>query len=342
MNLALARERFLAGAHIHQEKHVAGLPTRNATGDSVVQVMETAMERRVLRPTRRTFLAGVALAALGGLGLAAGCSPLKTLDALMPADGGVTVAAADVPFAAGDRRRLDVYVPEGRPGPLPVVVFTYGGSWASGSKDEYDFAGRAFAALGYVTVVYDYRLVPEVVFPGFVEDGALAVRWVRDTIARYGGDPDRIILAGHSAGAYSTAMLALDRRFLRTAGVPVSAIRGAIGLAGPYDFLPLDVDATRDAFGAAPDLPATQPVNHVRGDAPPFFLATGDADETVRPRNTAELARRLRAAGAPVVEKSYPDIGHVGLLLALGRPFRGRAPVLADIEAFLRGSAVSL
>jgi acetyl esterase/lipase len=296
------------------------------------------MRREAVRMNidRRRFMMGAA-----GTGALAGaaCSPLQTIDALIPADGGVRLAASDVPYAAGDRRRLDVYVPSAPGGPLPVVVFTYGGSWASGSKDEYDFAGRAFAAQGFATVVYDYRLVPEVAFPGFVEDGALAVRWVRDGIAEHGGDPDRILLAGHSAGAYSTAMLALDRRYLAAAGVPASAIRGAAGLAGPYDFLPLDVDATRDAFGSAPDLAATQPVNFVRRDAPPFFLATGEADETVRPRNTTELAARLRAKGVPVTEKRYPDVGHVGLLLALGRPFRGRAPVLDDTVSFLRSVA---
>jgi acetyl esterase/lipase len=267
----------------------------------------------------------------------AGCSGPALLSATVPSDN--MVVHRDLAYGAEPRQKLDLYVPARGPKPARVLVFFYGGGWDSGSKNGYLFAARPFVEAGYIVAIPDYRVWPAGRFPGFVEDGALAVRWVRDGIAEHGGDPDRILLAGHSAGAYSTAMLALDRRYLAAAGVPASAIRGAAGLAGPYDFLPLDVDATRDAFGSAPDLAATQPVNFVRRDAPPFFLATGEADETVRPRNTTELAARLRARGVPVTEKRYPDVGHVGLLLALGRPFRGRAPVLDDTVSFLRSVA---
>lgn len=283
---------------------------------------------------RRLLAAGVAAA---GAGLAGGCSPLGALDTLLPSDGGADVAAADVSYAPGERRRLDLYVPEAAAArPAPVLFFTHGGSWASGDKDEYDFLGRAFASAGLVTVVYNYRLVPEVVFPGFVEDGAAALAFARGLVPRHGGDPDRIVLAGHSAGAYTTAMLALDGRFLAAAGVPRSAIRGAVGLAGPYDFLPFEVEATRDAFGTFPRPEATQPINFVDAGAPPFFLATGEADDTVKPRNTLELARRLRAAGVPVEVETYPEVGHAGLLLALAPLLRHRAPLYEQVLAFVR------
>ena len=284
---------------------------------------------------RRRWLLSAAWAVAAGL--SAGCSPLAVVDGLLPGETGARRLASDLAFAPGPRRRMDVYGPTtAGDRPRPLLVFTHGGSWASGDKSEYDFVGEAFAAAGFVTVVYNYRLVPEVVFPGFVEDGAAAVAFARRIAPGYGADPDRVILAGHSAGAYTTAMLALDRRFLAEAGVPRRAIRGAVGLAGPYDFLPLDVEATKAAFGAAPDLAATQPVTVVDRRAPPFFLATGADDDTVKPRNTAALAARLRAVGVPVELRTYPDLGHAGILLALAGPLRGRAPVFEEAVAFGR------
>jgi acetyl esterase/lipase len=228
---------------------------------------------------------------------------------------------------------LDVYAPPGAVG-LPVIVFIYGGSWNSGSKNDYAFAGAALASSGFVSVIPDYRLVPQVRFPDFVEDCAAAVRWAADHAAEYGGDASRIVLVGHSAGAYNVMMLALDAHYLRDAGVDASAVRGAIGLAGPYDFLPFDVNATRDAFGAAPDSALTQPVHFARADAPPLLLLWGEADTTVGQRNLRGLDAAIRATGGRVETKTYPGVDHVGIMLALSRPLRGRAPTLADVTAF--------
>jgi acetyl esterase/lipase len=281
--------------------------------------------------SRRTALAGLA-----GFTLLAGCAPLAVLDRVAPKDAGGVLLAADAAYGSDPRQRLDVYGPEAPGRPRPVILFVYGGSWSSGSRHDYSFVGRALAARGYTVVVIDYRLVPQVRFPGFVEDVASALRWTRDTIARYGGDPARIGLLGHSAGAYNVMMATLDRHYLRDVGLPRTTIRAAAGLAGPYDFLPLDADATKAAFGAAADLSQTQPITFARRDAPPIFLATGDADTTVYPRNTHRLAAELRAAGAPVEERTYPGVGHPGILLALSLPFRGKAPVLDDVDAFFR------
>jgi acetyl esterase/lipase len=213
------------------------------------------------------------------------------------------------------------------------VVFFYGGGWESGSRTEYAFVGRALAASGYVTVVPDYRLYPQVRFPAFLEDGAAAIRWVSDNIGRYGGDPRRIVLAGHSAGAYNAAMLALDTRYLRRAGVDPAVVRALAGLSGPYDFLPLDDPTSIQVFGPQRDLAATQPVNFARPI--PAFLVTGDGDTRVRPRNTISLVARLRAVGARVDERIYPGLDHPDTLLALSVLFRGKAPVLRDLTAFL-------
>jgi acetyl esterase/lipase len=276
-------------------------------------------------------------ALLAALPFLTACTPsLGTFDALAPRDAGARRVALDLAYGEGARRRLDVYAPAERDGPLPVIVFIYGGSWSSGDKDDYEFAGAALASRGFVTVLPDYRLVPEVRFPGFLEDCAAAVRWVSEHASEYGGDPRRIVLVGHSAGAYNAIMLALAGDYLRNTGVDARSIRGAAGLAGPYDFLPFDVDATRNAFGQAPDALLTQPVHFARADAPPLLLLWGEDDTTVGPRNLQSLARVQRAAGGNVDTKTYPNVTHVGIMLALSRPFRGRAPVLDDITAFAR------
>ncbi len=144
------------------------------------------------------------------------------------------------------------------------------------------------------------------------------------------------MLIGHSAGAYSAVMLSLDRRYLEAAGVDPSRIRAVAGLAGPYDFLPLKGETVRGVFGGASDLAATQPINQVDDQAPPAFLATGGDDSVVLPRNSEALATALQAQGVVVETRIYPDLGHAGVLLALSKPLRGRAPVLEDMTAFLR------
>ncbi len=255
---------------------------------------------------------------------------LNFLDAMLAGRASVRTAR-DVPFGAQPRQRLDVYAPrQGAAGGRPVLVFFYGGNWDSGDRHDYAFVGRAFAALGYVTVLPDYHHIHEQPYPAFMRDAAAAIAWVRDHIGAHGGDPARLVVAGHSAGAYIAVTLALDRRW-----GAADAIRAAAGLAGPYDFLPFDSPVTRRTFGQVEDLPATQPVNHVRAGAPPLLLATGDADSTVRPRHSETLAARLRAAGGEAELILYPGLGHTGPVKALARPFRGHAPVLGDIAAFL-------
>ncbi|TMJ17942.1 MAG: alpha/beta hydrolase [Alphaproteobacteria bacterium] len=259
-------------------------------------------------------------------------SPLALFDALVPKDRVSRLVAKDQSFAEGPRGRLDVYAPRKKETGRPVAVFFYGGSWQSGRKDDYRFAGRALAAQGFVTFIPDYRLHPHAPYPGFLEDCAAAVRWVRANAERFGGDPDRIVLLGHSAGAYNAAMLALDPRWLGEEG---AAVKGLAGLAGPYDFLPLDSTVTKAVFGDVEDLPSTQPTSFAGPGAPPAFLAHGVEDTTVRPVQSARLARKLRDAGVKVEAPVYPGIGHVAVLSALARPLRGKAPVLRDLADFI-------
>ena len=260
-------------------------------------------------------------------------NPLLVFNAVVPKDAASALVADGVAYGGHARQRLDVYAPRRAAGPLPVIVFFYGGGWDSGERGRYAFAARALAAEGFVVVVPDYRLVPEVRFPDFLRDGAAAVRWTQAEAARFGGDPDRMVLSGHSAGAYNAAMLALDPRWL---GEARRHVRGLVVLAGPYDFLPLKDGAAVEAFGQWPTPEDTQPVHHVGEAPPPALLLHGASDTRVRPRNSRRLAAALAGAGADVRLKLYPGLGHVGILTALSRPLRHRVPVLEDVAGFAR------
>ena len=261
-------------------------------------------------------------------------SPLALLDALVPKDSASRRIDRGLRFGPHARHYLDLYAPRSGPGPWPVLLFVYGGGWDSGRRQEYSFAGRALAALGFLVAIADYRIVPEVQFPAFVDDAGLAASWLIDNAASFGGDPTRIFVVGHSAGAHIAVTLALaPHRF----GAPALAgrLEGAVGLAGPYDFYPFDVKQSIRAFEGIPDPEQSQPINLVTPSAPPMFLGHGDLDTTVGPYHTVRLAKKLREAGVPVVERQYPTLGHAGPVLTLMRPFRHRATLFADIRAFL-------
>lgn len=261
-------------------------------------------------------------------------SILSVINFVIPKDRGSRRVAHDVPYGPVARQHLDIYAPR-EPGCYPVVMFIYGGSWADGSRSAYSFVGRALAAQGFVTVIADYRLLPEVEYPDFLSDCALAVEWVAGNISGFGGDPQRMALMGHSAGAYNAAMLALDPRYLADQGL-LDRVKCVVGLSGPYDFFPFDGPITLRTFGAVADPQSTQPVNHIGEHSPPMFLATGDKDTLVYPRNTVALATRLRDAGVAVEERHYAELGHPGTLMTLSLLLRNRAPVFADVVAFLK------
>lgn len=289
-----------------------------------------SVARRLLKTISR--LASMVAATL----TVAGCGPAQVLNTLIPDDG--YRIERDLTYGDAARQRLDVYVPQGLEAPVEVVVFFYGGGWDSGSKASYRFVGQALASTGFVAVIPDYRIYPEVRFPAFVEDGAQAVAWVQDNITRLGGDPERIHLMGHSAGAHIAALLALDHGYLKDAGVDRSAIKSLVGLAGPYDFLPLTDPELQQIF-AVDDLQATQPITFVDGRAPPTLLLHGSDDRTVWPKNSQHLASALEAAGVPVTLKIYEQLGHPGLVASLAAPLRWLAPTLDDVSAFIETTA---
>jgi acetyl esterase/lipase len=218
----------------------------------------------------------------------------------------------------------------------PVLVFIYGGSWRTGDRDEYDFVARTFTDLGYIVVLPNYRLFPQVKFPAMVEDSAAALAWTHDNIAKYGGDPSQIVLSGHSAGAYNAVMAVLGPQWLAKYGKTDDIVRAIAPLAGPFDFYPFDSDSTQDSFGDAPDPKATQPVNFARGDAPPMLLLTGDNDKTVQPRNSQELQKRIIQAGGQAAYKEYAGLGHADIIMAASSLFSSKAPVIDDMDSFFK------
>ena len=278
--------------------------------------------------------------------LLGGCSLFGVVDALVPRD--TYTSTTGLAYGTHARQRLDVYEPRApsgaqqSPGGHPVIVFFYGGSWHSGSRADYRFVGEALAARGLLAVLADYRLYPEVSYPEFLQDSAAAVAWARREASRYGGDPARLYVMGHSAGAYIAAMLALDPRWLRAVGLSPSDLKGWIGLAGPYDFLPSALPDVQPVFHHPDYPPGAQPIEHISSRAPRTFLGAAIKDTVVSPsRSTQQMADKLEAAGVPLTLKFYRGVGHITLVAAFARPFRALAPVLEDVAAFVRTDAPS-
>lgn len=277
---------------------------------------------------RRSWIAGAIAFLL------ASCRPIKVLNAVIPTDG--MQITRDIAFGPHARQRLDIYQPrQPSTSPLPVVVFFYGGSWDSGAKQDYLFVAEALTSQGLIVVIADYRLYPELKFPQLMQDPALVVGWVKQHIADYQGAPTRLFLMGHSAGAHLAMMLSLNAEYLSAVGLETSAIRGSIGLAGPYDFLPLTSDRLRAIFAPPEQEWMSQPIRFVSSQQPPLLLMTGLKDRDVWPRNAINLAQAVQAKGGDVTLKTYPDYDHADLVAKLARPFRRHSPLLADIMTWM-------
>ena len=281
-------------------------------------------------PTRKMFLKMGLLTGLAAM--LSACSPATPLNLLVPRSG--YDRHLDIAYGSDPRHRLDVYVPHGLKGPAPVLLFFYGGSWQTGQRSDYLAFGQAFASAGIVTVVADYRLYPQVTYPAFVEDGAAALAWVHANIKAHGGDPGRIFVSGHSAGAYNAVMLASEPGFLAAKGGSPDWIRGVTGIAGPYDFLPLREESYIAIFHGRNNADA-MPINHVTGRRPPMLLVAGSDDGTVDPGNSDRMAAKLRANGGTARVIKYPGTGHIGIILSLAPGFRGRTTLRQDMQDFI-------
>lgn len=301
------------------------------------QFFSLVIELTVLRPA--LYAAIVVLLLFAALAV---FSPLTLLNMLAWSDVNSSVVK-NLAYGNDVRQKLDIYLPAQSDVAPNVVIFFYGGNWNSGSRGQYGFVGKALASRGIMTVVADYRLSPQVAYPTFVEDAAQAVSWTLKHIGEYGGNADNVFVAGHSAGAYNAAMVALDPRWLAKFDTSPAALRGWIGIAGPYDFLPIVADSIKPAF-LYPDTPLnSQPIRHVTAAVPPTLLITGTADTVVDPvRNSAALAADLRAVHVPVQTISLQGVGHGMLVGAFAPLLRSFFPVLDDVSAFVSRTSANV
>lgn len=256
-------------------------------------------------------------------------------------DGGAELKAR---IATGDHpdQKILIWGPKDTPAkPLPVVLFVHGGSWNSGNPESYDFVGRAFVEQGFVVALGGYRLGEAGKYPGMIEDTARAFALVHKEIEDYGGDPQNIVLAGHSAGGYNMMMVALQEKWLAEHSLSPKDIAGVVGVSGPYDFLPLESDSTIASFGHVDDLDATQPINHVGPDAPPMLLIHGEADTTVGAFHSRNLNALLKGAGHKPALELYPEMSHTDPLISIAAPWRERRDIVAKIASFVRKTTAS-
>ena len=263
-----------------------------------------------------------------------GCTSLAFFAANAPAALSHVDRKVNLAYGADQRQKLDVYEPR-MAANRPVVIFWYGGSWQQGNKAHYRFVGTELAKLGLVAVLPDYRLYPQVTFPLFDEDGARAVAWVEQHVQGFGGDPKRIVLMGHSAGAHTAAFLAFNHAFLKRFGADPTDIVGLIGLSGPYALVP-DSDALRAAFAAPFSEKDWQPIRFVDSRAPPTLLLHGLSDREVLPRETIELRDALLEKHVRVEMHLFAHRGHDDTLAPFALLARWRTPVVKEVAAFVR------
>ena len=261
-----------------------------------------------------------------------GCSSLDMVNAFTPSPNGLPVTLS---YGSSERQRVDVYQAGRR---KPLVIFFYGGSWNSGSRTDYRFVARAFNDLGYSVAIPDYRLTPEALYPDFLKDSAQAISLLINRAEEFGADPQRVILVGHSAGAYNAMMVALDQRWLSPEDR--QRIRGVIGLASPVNFLPIQLPAARLAFHW-PNTPRdSQPIEHVSSSSPPILFINANNDPLVDPRiNAIAMAEKLRAANVYVEVENFDGplgmINHARLVATLSPTFQFLSPTLDKSRVFI-------
>ncbi|MBX6313073.1 MAG: alpha/beta hydrolase [Isosphaeraceae bacterium] len=243
----------------------------------------------------------------------------------------------DIPYGDHERQVLDVYAPPGAKH-RPVVFWIHGGGWQTGDKSNVQRKPQAFVEKGYVFVSTNYRLLPNVDMGTIVRDVAKSIHWVHDHIAEYGGDPNRLLVMGHSAGAQLAALICTDDRYLKAEGLPLSIVKGCVPVDGDTYDVPAIIETAetrrrvhgqpqakyghREKFGSDPakhrDFSA---VTHVAsGKSIPPFLILYVAEH---PDNTAQaqrLAAVLKEAGVPVTAFGARETWHTKINADLGLP----------------------
>ena len=280
----------------------------------------------------------IALASLASfIVFASGCTSVAFLIANTASLAGRYDRSANHSYGPESRQKLDVYSPKDAKD-RPVVVFFYGGSWTAGRRGLYRFVGAALAERGIVTVLPDYRLYPQVKFPLFLDDGALAVAWVQQHAPEFGGDPHRVVLMGHSAGGHEAAFLAYDRRLLQKAGAHPEWIVGLVGLSGPYALDP-NSQILNTIFANPYTEADWQPVRFVSPQSPPTLLVHGTADDVVSIKHAEKLRDALQANHVRVETQFYPGKSHADTVAGMSVPARKRTPVLDQAVTFIESVA---
>ncbi|SBS28151.1 Carboxylesterase NlhH [Marinomonas aquimarina] len=240
----------------------------------------------------------------------------------------------NIAYGEHPQHHLDIYLPaQTTSEQQPVVVFFYGGRWTDGDKSMYPFVAKPFVDRGYIVVVPDYRKYPEVIFPAFVEDAALAVAWTLENIADYQGNPDKLVLMGHSAGAHIGALISADERYLASHGHSSRPIKAFAGLSGPYDFIPKDEDL-KDIFGPPERYPEMTVTRFIDGTEPPMLLLWGAQDTLVGRRNLDLLQAEVAKQGGQAETKIYPNMGHVDMVANLIWFMPSKASIAQDVSEF--------
>ncbi len=268
--------------------------------------------------------------------LSSACSPIKVLNSLVPENSYELVSA--IKYGANARQKLDIYLPKSANKSATfkkVIIFYYGGNWDSGERADYKFAAEALVSHGYIVVIPDYRVYPEVLFPGFMADPVSAAKWVKTNINKYNGDANKVFLAGHSAGAHIAVMMTINPEYLARAALKPNDFAGVIGLAGPYDFLPLTSDRLKIIFGAEAERWKSQPIHFVDGKNPPLYLAIGTKDNTVWPRNSINLAKKIKEKNGLVEVHEFAGYGHIDMVAKLAKPLRGNGKLLKSVITFI-------
>ena len=268
--------------------------------------------------------------------LSSACTPVKVLNSLVPETSYELVSAIE--YGANARQQLDIYRPktaEKSAALKKVIIFYYGGNWDSGERADYKFVAEALTSQGFIVVIPDFRLYPEVLFPGLMADPATAAKWVKANINQYGGDANKVFLAGHSSGAHLVVMMAINPEYLAQASLKPNDFAGVIGLAGPYDFLPLKSDRLKVIFGSDAEQWKSQPINFVDGKNPPLLLAVGMKDGTVWPRNSINLAKKIKDNNGLVEVAEFANYGHIDMVTKLAKPLRGDGELLKAITLFI-------
>lgn len=237
----------------------------------------------------------------------------------------------DRPPDEAAKHKLDIYAPKDKSN-LPVFFFIHGGAWRSGDRAQYLPVGNRYVMAGFVTVIPSYRLAPKYPHPAQIEDVAAAFAWTVQHVAEYGGDTNRIFVAGHSAGGHLAALLSLDGKYLAAYGLSPKSIRGVVGLSGVYNLS--NPSGQQSVFGSDPTARReASPLFHVKAGAPPFLITYCQWDYFSLPAQAREFHRALQKADIQTELVYIPHESHISEMVHVNR---ADDPTVAAALQFMR------